>query len=320
MRRKKTDIAVIGMSCRFPGAEGYEQFWSNLENGVNSIREITPDRWNLDTYYSPDSDEPGKSVSKWCGLLDGIFDFDNQFFNISPREAANMDPQQRLVMEETWRCIEDSGIPLRTLQQTTTAVYVGVMTTDYRQNMLSPELAPDSYACLGSYESILANRISHLFDLQGASMPVNAACASSLVAIHEAKRALMLGECDYAIVACVNANTHPWKYVSFSKSRMLSPDGQCRTFDIDANGYVPGDGVGVLLLQRGEGAVEDGNAIYGMIKGSAVNHVGRSLSITAPRMEAQRDVIISAYRDAGIHPESVTYVEAHGTGTSLEIR
>ncbi|MFF2910655.1 type I polyketide synthase [Paenibacillus sp. NPDC057934] len=317
MRRRKADIAVIGMSCRFPGADGYQQFWANLENGVNSIREITPDRWSIDEYYSPDPEKPGKSISKWCGLLDHIYDFDNQFFQISPREAANMDPQQRLLLEETWRCIEDSGVPIRKLQQKTTSVYVGVMTTDYRQHLASPEQMPDSYACLGNYESILANRISYWFDFHGISKPVNAACASSLVAIHEAKQALMRGDCDYALIACVNTNLHPLKYISFSKSRMLSPDGQCKTFDIDANGYVPGDGVGVLLLQRLEEAVQNGIVVHGLIKGTAVNHSGKSISITAPSIQAQQEVILSAYRDADINPETVTYVEAHGTGTSL---
>ncbi|WP_139487917.1 type I polyketide synthase [Brevibacillus dissolubilis] len=310
-------IAIVGMACRFPGANGYEQFWDNLQKGVNSIKEITPDRWDIGEYYSPNIDEPNKSVSKWAGLMDGIYDFDHQFFQISPREATNMDPQQRLLLEGTWHCIEDSGIPLRALQEKTTSVYVGVMAADNRQEAVLPGLETDSYACLGNYESILANRISYTFDLRGASVPINAACASSLVAIHEAKRSLLLGEIDYALAGCCNLNLHPWKYISFSKSRMLSPDGQCKTFDKDANGYVPGDGVGVLLLQRLEDAIRDGNRIYGIVKGTAVNHGGKSQSITAPRVEAQREVILAAYQDAGFSPQTVGYVEAHGTGTSL---
>ena len=148
----------------------------------------------------------------------------------------------------------------------------------------------DSYACLGNYECILANRLSYMYDFRGASMVINAACASSLVAIHDAKRALLLGECDYAFAGGVNLNFHPWKYISFSKSRMLSPDGQCKTFDKDANGYVPGDGIGIILLQRLEDAVRSNNHIYGVIKGSGMNHSGKTLSITAPRVESQRDV------------------------------
>lgn len=317
MRSKKADIAVVGMSCRFPGACDYNQFWNNLEAGIDSVQEIPPDRWDVNTYYTTDIDKPGKSISKWCGLLEQVYDFDHQFFKISPREALCMDPQQRLMLEETWHCIEDSGISLATLQNKRTAVYAGVMTTDYRQELMDAERGMDGYACLGNFESLLSNRISYTFHLQGASQTINAACASSLVAVHEAKQALRLGKCDYALVACVNLNLHPWKYVSFSKSRMLSPDGVCRAFDINANGYVPGDGVAVLLLQRLDEAVKEKNHIYGIIKGSDVNHSGKSQSITAPRMQAQQDVIRSAYQDADLRPDMVNYVEAHGTGTSL---
>ncbi|MGA1867996.1 MAG: thioester reductase domain-containing protein [bacterium] len=312
-----TDIAIIGMACRFPGAHNYRQFADNLMQGINSVKEIPPSRWDIKKYYSPNFDEPNKSISKWCGLVDGIDKFDNHFFNISPREANNMDPQQRLLLEETWHCIEDSGVSLTLLQEKITSVYVGVMAVDYHQEASAPEVITDSYACLGNYECVLANRISYIFGLQGASISIDAACASSLVAIHEAKRSLIMGESDYSLTSGVSLNFHPWKYISFSKSRMLSPDGQCKTFDINANGYVPGDGVGVLLLQRLEDALKDGNHIYGIIKGSAISHGGKTLSITAPRVDAQKGVILSAYKDAGLTPETVTYVEAHGTGTSL---
>jgi len=314
---RDTDIAVIGLACRFPEANNYLEFADNLLKGVNSIKEIPPSRWDINTYYSPNFDEPNKSISKWCGLIDNIDQFDNQFFHISPREANNMDPQQRLLLEETWHCIEDSGVSLSRLQQKSTSVYVGVMATDYKQEASSPDVITDSYACLGNYECMLSNRVSYMFDLQGASLSIDAACASSLVAIHEAKRTLILRESDYSLASGVSLNFHPWKYISFSKSRMLSPDGQCKTFDIEANGYVPGEGVGVILLQRLEDAVADGNHIYGIIKGSAISHGGRTSSITAPRVEAQRDVILSAYKNAGISPDSINYVEAHGTGTSL---
>ncbi len=311
------DIAIIGMACRFPGADNYHQFWHNLEQGINSIREITPDRWDINQYYSPDINEPNKSISKWCGLIDDIDKFDNTFFNISPREAKNMDPQQRLLLEETWHCIEDSGVPIERLRRKRTAVYIGVMASDYRQEASRPGVFTDSYAASGNYDAMLANRISYAFGFNGASVSVDAACASSLVAIDGAKRSLLIGESDYAIAGGVSLNLHPWKYLSFSKARMLSPDGQCKTFDADANGYVPGEGIGVLLLQRLEDAQRAGNNIYGIIKGCAVNHGGRTQSLTAPRVEAQRDVILLAYQEADISPETVSYVEAHGTGTSL---
>jgi polyketide synthase PksN len=311
------NIAIIGMACRFPGAKNYQEFWNNLVQGVNSIGEIPPERWDIDKYYSPDIDEPNKSISKWCGLLDHIDQFDNRFFAISPREAKQMDPQQRLLLEETWHCLEDSGVSLKTLQEKKTAVYVGAMGGDHQIDVTAPDVVTDSYAVLGNYEAILANRISYVFGFQGISLSINAACAASLVVLHQAKASLLSGESDYALAAGINLNFQPWKYISFSKSRMLSPDGQCKTFDKDANGYVPGDGVGVLLLQPLEKAIRARNHIYGIIKGSAVNHGGQALSITAPRVQAQRNVILAAYQDAQISPESVSYVEAHGSGTSL---
>ncbi|MBF0226604.1 MAG: SDR family NAD(P)-dependent oxidoreductase [Desulfobacterales bacterium] len=314
---KKQSIAIIGIGCMFPEANGYRQFWQNLVDEKNSIKEIPPERWDIKKYYSPDRDEPNKSISKWCGLVDNIDMFDNRFFNISPREANNMDPQQRLLLEVTWQCIEDSGVELLNLQKKITSVFVGVMAIDYHQEASSGDVITDSYACLGNYKGILANRISYAFGLKGQSISIDAACASSLLSIHEAKRSLQTGESDYAIAAGVSLSFHPWKYISFSKARMLSPDGQCKTFDNDANGYVPGDGVGVLLLKRLDEAIADNNHIYGIIKGSAVNHGGNTLSITAPRVESQKDVILAAYEDAGINPDNVTYIEAHGTGTSL---
>lgn len=313
---KKDDIAIVGMACRFPGAGNYREYWHLLINGVNAIKEIPSSRWDVNEYYSPDIDVPGKSISKWCGLVGDIDKFDNRFFNISPREAKSMDPQQRLLLQEAWHCIEDSGIALSHLQKKKTSVYIGVMAIDYYGEAAQNDQT-DSYACLGNYECILANRLSYYFGLTGASISIDAACASSLIAIHEAKTSLRSSDCDYAIAGGVSLNFHPFKYISFSKSRMLSPDGQCRTFSADANGYVPGDGVGLLLLQRLSDAERDGNHIYGVIKGSAMNHTGPSLSITAPRMEAQRDVVLGALQDAGMHAETVSYVEAHGTGTSL---
>ncbi len=310
-------IAIIGVACRFPGANDYNEFWENLKNGVNSIREIPPERWDINTYYSPDIDAPNKSVSKWCGLVDNVEKFDNDFFSISPREAEHMDPQQRLLLEEAWRCIEDSGIGIKKLQKSKTAVYIGVMAVDHHKNSAAQGILVDAHSTLGAYQDMLANRISHVFRLTGQSQSIAAACASSVVSVHEAKQSLLSGQSDYAIAGGVSLNLNPWKYISFSKARMLSPDGQCKTFDADANGYVPGDGVGVLLLQRTRDAVKAGNRIYGLIKGTAVNHVGGGASITAPSVDAQVDVLSSAYNDAGVHPETVTYMEAHGTGTSL---
>ena len=313
-----SDIAIIGIACRFPGADDPGQFWSNLLAGVCSIGEVPADRWPIDRYYSPDINEPGKSISKWGGWVNDIRAFDHSFFNISPREAAAMDPQQRLLMEEVWHCIEDSGVPLSELSRKITSAYVGVMSVNYGAHSLDgTDIVPDAYGCSGAYECMLANRLSYWFGLRGSSQPVNTACSSSLVALHEAKKALMLREADFALVAGVGVNITPYKYISFSKARMLSPDGLCKTFDKDANGYVPGEGAGVLLLRRLSDAIRAGNRIYGVVKGTAVNHGGRANSLTAPRVAAQRDLILSAWRDAQVHPDTISYIEAHGTGTSL---
>ncbi len=310
------DIAIVGMACRFPDANNYKEFWDNLANGRNSIREITPDRWDINQFYSADINEPNKSVSKWGGLLNDIDTFDNRFFNISPQEADAMDPQQRLLLEETWHCIEDSGIALHELQRKKTAVYVGVMATDY-QRLFGSEHLTGRYDCLGNFECILSNRLSHFFNFTGDSESIDAACASSLVSIHYARRSLLNGESDYAIAAGVSVICHPWKYISFSKARMLSATGQCRTFDAAADGYVPGEGVGVLLLQPLEQAIAQRHQIYGVLKGSAVKHTGKSISITAPRVKIERQVVEQALKNAGVDSQTITYVEAHGTGTSL---
>ena len=313
----KGDVAIVGIACRFPGADDYKQFWDNLTKSVNSVREITPDRWDINKHYSSDRNASNKSISKWGGLLDRIDSFDAPFFHISPREAQSMDPQQRMLLEETWHCIEDAGVALKELHEKRTAVYVGVMTMDYYQCVVEPEHQIDGYACLGNYEGILSNRLSYFFDLTGESQSIDAACASSLVALHNARRSLLHGESEYAIAAGVNVICHSLKYISFSQAHMLSPEGQCKTFDAEADGYVPGEGVGVLLLESLENALKKGHHIYGILKGSAAHHNGKTKSITAPQVEAQRQVIEEAFISGHISPESITYVEAHGTGTSL---
>ncbi len=252
-------IAVIGMAGRFPGADDIHAFWNNLSGGINSIQEIPESRWDTSVYYSQDAEQPNKSISKWCGLVNDIDRFDNHFFDISPREANSMDPQQRLLLEETLHCVEDSGIPLSILRNKRTSVFIGAMAADYLQEAANLHGTIENYAGTGNYECILANRISHYFGFNGKSYSVDAACASSLVALHEAKTSLLSGESDFAIVGGVSLNFYPWKYITWSKSRMLSPDGQCKTFDKDADGYVPGDGVGVILLQRKEAAAASQN-------------------------------------------------------------
>ncbi|MFF3781142.1 SDR family NAD(P)-dependent oxidoreductase [Streptomyces sp. NPDC001933] len=310
-------IAVVGIGCRLPGARDQRQYFANLRAGVHSIREITPERWDPAEFYSPDITAPGRAVSKWCGTLDQPYAFDHGFFRVSPKEARLMDPQQRLLLEETWHCVEDAGIALGALRAARTSVYVGVMGRDHLQLAAQPGTEVESHSALGAYDCLLANRISHALGLRGASLSVDAACASSLVAVHTGVQALLAGETDFVLAGGVSLNLHPWKYVSFSKARMLSPEGLCKTFDRDADGYVPGEGAAMVLLRRLDDAVRDGDHIYGVLAGSSVNHGGHRRTVTEPTVESQRLVISAALERAGVEPSSITYVEAHGTGTSL---
>lgn len=310
---KNKDIAIVGISCRFPGAKNYHEFWYNLSHGIQSIKEI--DRWNFkERYYG--SEDDNQSPCKWMGHLDDMDKFDNEFFHISPREAKHMDPQQRILLEESWHCIEDSGVSVGKLQKKKTGVYVAASDTDPYFYLSQPQEL-DIYSGTGNYQYMLSNRISYFFGLHGISKTIDTACSSSLVALHDARTALAIGETDYALVSGVNMHFSPLKHLIWSKNRMLSRVGKCQTFDMEADGFVPGEGVAVLLLQPLEQAVADRNHVYGVIKGSAVNHGGRANSISSPRVEAQEDVILSAYKDAGISAETVSYIEAHGTGTSL---
>lgn len=317
MENNHKPIAIVGMACRFPDADHEDQYWRLLKNGGNAVREVPADRWNSEHYYSEDVKAPNKLNTKWLGAVNNVGAFDNSFFCISPREAKSMDPQQRILLETSWHCIENAGVPLSRLQERITSVYMGIITTDYRQHLNSAGMEADGYMALGTFESVVANRISYHLNLSGVSLSINAACAASLVAIHEAKRSLQSGESSYALAGGVNLALDPWRGQVYSKSRMYSPDGKCRAFSADANGFVPGEGVGVLLLQRLEDALAENNHIYGIVQGSSVNHVGKSTSLTAPSVGAQRQLIINAYKDAKINPETVSYVEAHGTGTSL---
>lgn len=304
------DIAVIGLAGRFPGAADIDEFWGNLAAGVNAIGEIPPDRWDHQAYRE-------QTGNKWGGFLKDWRSFDAGFFAISPREAKYMDPQQRLLLEVAWHCVEEAGLSLASLRQQPTGVYLGAMTMDYWQVTTDPQVEIDGFSGLGSYSCILSNRLSHVLGLSGPSLTLDTACSSSLVAIHLARQALLSGECELAFAGGVTLNHRPWKHLSFSRARMLSPTGQCRTFDAQADGYVPGEGCGVLLLQPLERAIAQNRRIFGVIRGSAVNHSAVGESITAPNVGRQARLLKAAYADAQVDPATVTYVEAHGTGTSL---
>lgn len=313
---KKEPIAIIGLSCRFPGAPNPGAFWELLRNGVDAISEVPSDRWDVDAFHSENPD-PGKITTRFGGFLSDVDLFDPHFFGISPREAARMDPQQRLLLEVSWEALENAFIPPHSLAGSRTGVFVGISSSDYsRLQFNDPELI-DAYAGTGNAHSIAANRLSYVYDLRGPSMAVDTACSSSLVSVHLACQSLRNGESDVALAGGVNLILSPELTITFSQARMLSPDGRCKTFDANADGYVRGEGCGVVVLKRLSDAMRDGDNILALIRGSAVNQDGRSNGLTAPNGLAQQDVIRQALAEAQVAPHQIGYVEAHGTGTPL---
>lgn len=313
-------IAIVGMACRFPGARGLRDYWRLMIDRVNAVRETPKDRWDVDEYFDPDPDAPGKVVTRWGGFVDDVDQFDPQFFGISPREAARMDPQQRMLLETSWEALESAGLPADRVAGTRTGVFIGVGGTDYSQIYRRFENSTeylDPYSGTGNALSIAANRISYILDLHGPSLAVDTACSSALVAIHYACQSLRNRECDLALAGGVNAILTPEVTIAFSKARMLSPDGSCKTFDADANGYVRGEGCGVLLFKRLEDAVRDGDEILAVVRGSAVNQDGKTTGITAPSGPSQTACVQEALGQAGLTADALTYIEAHGTGTAL---
>ncbi len=310
-------VAVVGIGCRFPGADGPAAFWRLLREGVDAIAEVPPDRWDIDAYFDPDLATPGKMNTRWGGFLRDIDRFDPYAFGISPREAARMDPQQRLLLEVTWEALEDAGIPLARLAGSRTGVFVGISSNDYGLLQLADPALSDPHAGTGNALSIAANRVSYLLDLHGPSLSVDTACSSSLVAVHLACQSLRSGECDIALAGGVNVILSPAITVNFTKAGFMAPDGRCKAFDARADGYVRGEGSGMVVLKPLEAAQADGDRVYAVIRGSATNSDGRTQGLTAPNARAQADVLRAAYRQAGVAPARVRFVECHGTGTAL---
>ncbi|EIW19438.1 beta-ketoacyl synthase N-terminal-like domain-containing protein, partial [Pelosinus fermentans] len=311
-----SDIAIIGISGRFAGAENVEEFWNHLQAGDNCIEEINRKGWDESKYYSPDPGQVDRAVSKWGGLLNNIEEFDALFFNISPLEAERMDPQQRLLLQEAYRVFEDAGYSAEELSGRKVGVFVGGRTSDYKEKTLLTQ-ERNSQTFLGNDMSILAARISYFLNLKGPNIAIDTACSSSLVAIHLACESIHSGRSEMALAGGVFVLSSPEFYVMASKTEMLSPDGQCKTFDNRANGIALGEGVGVLLMKKLEQAVADGDYIYGVIKGSSINQDGKTKGITAPSMLSQKALLYDAYKNAAIHPETVSFIETHGTGTKL---
>ncbi|MEN6498811.1 MAG: type I polyketide synthase, partial [Thermoguttaceae bacterium] len=317
-RARSEPIASIGIGCRFPGGvESPSAFWQLLSSGGDAVREVPGDRWDVEAYYDPNSGSLGKMHTRWGGFLDEIDRFDAELFGISPHEAARIDPQQRLLLEVAWHALEDAGLPSPKLAGTRTGVFVGISSGDFGQLQFRDAAQVDAFTGAGSALSIAANRLSYLWDLRGPSVAIDTACSSSLVAVHMACRSLRGGESDLALAAGVNLILRPEVSVAFSKAGMLSPRGRCRTFDAEADGYVRGEGCGVVILKRLSDAQADGDRILAILRGTAVNHGGRTNGLNAPSGLAQQQVIREALADAAIRAEQIDYVETHGTGTRL---
>lgn len=310
-------IAIIGMYGILPGSADLDEFWENIENGRSLISEIPAERWNWKDYYGDPTKEANKTNVIWGGFIKEPFAFDAKFFEISPREAEWMDPQQRIFLETVWKTIEDAGYGVSSLGGKRVGLFVGVSTNDYLNYIQDhmPEIEP--YGMTGNAHSIIPNRVSHILNLRGPSKAIDTACSGALVAIKQAMESVRNNECDMAIAGGVNILLSPDGFIGFSKAGMLSKTGCCKTFDANADGYARGEGAGAVLLKPLHQARKDGDHIYAVIRGAAENHVGKSTSLTAPNATAQAEVIISAVKDAGIPPETITYIEAHGTGTKL---
>lgn len=314
---KDDDIAVIGMSCRFPGAENYHEFWDNLHSGQYAVSEIPKSRWDWEEYFGDPQSGGNKTNIKWGGFISDIDKFDPKFFNISPREATYMDPQHRIFLQSVWHAIEDSGYSPKSLSGRKIGVYAAVSKFDYAELSRQSDSEIASFTSTGMAHSILANRVSYLLNLNGPSQMIDTACSGALVSIHNAINAIHSGECELAISGGVNALITPTIYISHSKSGMLALDGKCKSFDSKANGYVRGEGVGAVILKPLSQALKDNDSIHAVIKGSAVNHGGNANTLTSPSVKGQSEVIIQAFERAKVHPNTITYIEAHGTGTPL---
>jgi acyl transferase domain-containing protein/NADPH:quinone reductase-like Zn-dependent oxidoreductase/SAM-dependent methyltransferase len=317
---RREPIAVVGFACRLPGsANDAESFWRILRDGVDAIGEVPPDRWDIDAYYDPDPNKPGKMNTRWGGFVNGIDHFDPQLFGVSPREAGSMDPQQRILLEVAWEALEDAGQAPDRLSGSSTGVFVGIVNNDYASLQLAEGGIEriDTYFGSGVGHSLASGRISYVFGLQGPSLSIDTACSSSLAAVHLAVQSLRTGECSMALAGGTNAILSPEVTIALSKFNFMAPDGRCKAFDARADGFVRGEGCGLLVLKRLSDALAAGDPINALILGSAVDQDGASSGLTAPNGPSQELVVRQALQNAGLEPAEVSYIEAHGTGTSL---
>ncbi len=316
VHRNEEDIAIIGISGRYPMAKDLDQFWENLKSGRDCITEIPPDRWDYTQYYSPDKGGQGNIYTKWGGFIDDHDKFDALFFNISPAEAAISDPQGRLFLETVWHAIEDSGYTKKVLWGRKIGVFVGIMNSEYQLFGAEEILKGNTFLPGSSYASV-ANRVSYFFNFTGPSIALDTMCSSSLTAIHLACESMKQGETEMAVAGGVNLLIHPHKYLTLCRERFFSTDGRCRSFGQGGDGYVPGEGVGAVLLKPLSKAIKERDHIYAVIKSTSVNHGGKTTGYYVPNPNAQGALIWEALKNAKIDPRTISCVEAHGTGTSL---
>jgi polyketide synthase PksN len=311
----ENDVAIIGLAGRFPGANKHQELWENLARGVVSIGEVPAERWRWQDYAGSNQVEDNRSARKWGGFLEQIDRFDRAFFGLSARETAPMDPQQRLGLELAWECFESAALRPSKFAGKPVGVFIGVANLDYKEIVEAEPGAVDAHYASGIGASVIANRLSFHFDFRGPSVSIDTACSSSLFAIHNAARALRDEECEMALAGGISLLLTHRRFTCFAKAGMLSPTGRLRSFDDAADGMVRGEGGGLILLKPLSRAIADGNRILGVVKGSAINHSGRTHSLTYPSPGAQAAVIAGAQRAAGVRPDEVSYIEAHGTGT-----
>ena len=316
---KSSDIAIVGLAGRYPNAETLDQFWNNLSEGVDSISEVPKDRWEHDQFFNEDKNALGKTYGKWGGFIKGMDEFDPLFFSISPLEAEILDPQERIFLQCAYHTLEDACYTREELNRRhggKIGVFVGVMYEEY-QLYGAQETLEGKGLSLGGSPSSIANRVSYFCNFSGPSMAVDTMCSSSVTAIHLACQSIRNGECEAAIAGGVNLSVHPNKYLMLAQGRYMASNGRCESFGVGGDGYVPGEGVGSTLLKRMEDAIRDKDRIYGVIKGTSINHGGKTNGYSVPNPNAQSEVIHAALVHSDVDVNHISYIEAHGTGTSL---
>ncbi|MDH0910453.1 SDR family NAD(P)-dependent oxidoreductase [Rhizobium pusense] len=310
-------IEILGYACRVPSAENPEQLFELLRNDRCVVSSIPSSRWDTARFWHPTPGTPGKAYTFAAGVLENIYDFDPAVFGLSVREASFMDPQQRILLQVTWRALEDAGLRQDELQRERVGVYIGSSALDHGNLFVEDPASGSPHFMTGNTLSIIANRVSHVLGLSGPSMTIDTACSSSLVALAEAERALLCGEIDTAIVGGVNLLLHPFSFVGFSQARMLSPEGLCRAYGQNGEGYVRAEGAGVIILRHSRRVAEEGGRSRATIIATGMNSSGRTNGISLPSSEAQAALLRSVYEGQGIHPTDLVFIEGHGTGTRV---